>query len=78
MPLGGGYDAYRLGERWHWVRWRSDTGPLWGRGGPLAAAAAEQKGPFDNFDETLASALFSRSRSESPQKGQSIGKEALP
>lgn len=78
VPLGGGYDAYRSGGRWHWVRWRSDTGPLWGRSGPLAVAAAEQKGPFDNFDETLASALFSRSRSESLQEGPSVRKDPLP
>ena len=57
-----GFCAYKLpGQGWQWVKWRVDTGEIWGLSGPLMGAVEAKKGPFDNFDETLASLLLFRS-----------------
>ena len=57
-----GFTAYKLpGDGWWWVKWNADTGERWGLSGPLMGAVATKKGPFDNFDETLASLLLFRS-----------------
>ena len=59
----GGFAAYKQPEgRWWWVKWRADTGERWGLSGPLMGAVETKKGPFDNFDETLASLLLFRSQ----------------
>ena len=57
-----GFTAYKLPNGgWWWVKWNADTGERWGLSGPLMGAVATKKGPFDNFDETLASLLLFRS-----------------
>ena len=62
VRLAEGFCAYKLPSgNWWWVKWNADTGERWGLSGPLMGAVAVRKGPFDNFDETLASLLLFRS-----------------
>ncbi len=66
-----GYLAYRLDGSWWWIRWHDGTDERWGMSGPLMSAVDSKKGPFDNFDETLASMM--RHRAEVFQKNSYIG-----
>ncbi len=58
-----GYAAYKIAGGWWWIKWRKGEAERWGLSGPLMGAVEIRKGPFDNFDETLAS--MTRHRSES-------------
>ena len=65
-----GYAAYKLPcGGWWWVRWHSDTGEMWGLAGPRMGAVAVKKGPFDNFDDTLASMMLHRARGKKITEG---------
>ncbi len=66
-----GYTAYRLDGSWWWIRWHDAANEHWGMSGPLMSAVDVKKGPFDNFDETLASMM--RHRAEVFQKNSYIG-----
>ncbi len=66
-----GYSAYKLGGRWWWIRWHDAENERWGMSGPLMGAVDVKKGPFDNFDETLASMM--RHRAEVFRKNSYIG-----
>jgi hypothetical protein len=58
----GSYTVYRLtGGDWWWVKWRSDTGEMWGLSGPLMGAAEMRSGPFQTYDETMANMMYYRS-----------------
>ncbi len=66
-----GYTAYKQNSRWWWIRWHDGANERWGMSGPLMSAVDVKKGPFDNFDETLASMM--RHRAEVFQKNSYIG-----
>ena len=63
-----GYAAYKLeGGGWWWVKWRDDTGERWGLSGPLMGSVEVRKGPFDSFDDTLATLTLFRSEGAAPE-----------
>lgn len=57
---GDGFIAWKMNGCWRWGRWRPDCGEQWGLGGPRPGALLIQRGPFDNFDETLTSLTRAR------------------
>jgi len=64
------FAAYKMPDAaWWWVKWRDDTGERWGLSGPLMGAVEVKKGPFDNFDETLASMLRFRTSASNGTEG---------
>ena len=60
----GSCTVYRIaGGDWWWVKWRADTGEMWGLSGPLMGAAEMRRGPFQTYDETLADMMYCRAAS---------------